>query len=143
MSIEPLAWWWWAHAAATWGMVGVIWMVQVVVYPGFARVPADGFCVWHQDYTRRMGRVVGPLMLMEMAGAVGWLLQQPGSIVAWAAGVALVAIWVGTVTVQVPQHQRLSAERDLGQMRRLVRGNWLRTILWTFRGGCVWWIAMG
>ena len=133
----PSDWWWWMHAVATWAMVGIIWMVQVVVYPGFAKVPVAGFVDWHRDYTRRMGFVVGPLMLAEMVGALTWVLRRPDSVRAWMAAGTLGAIWVCTVLVQVRQHQRLSEQHDVALIRRLVRGNWLRTLLWTFRGFCL------
>ena len=37
---EPMAWVGAAQAAATFAMTGVIWLVQLVQYPGFARVGA-------------------------------------------------------------------------------------------------------
>ncbi len=124
---------WWAHAVATWMMTGIIWLVQVVVYPGFARVPEEAFVAWHRDYTRRMGWVVGPLMLAELVGAILWVAIWPEMAVGWVCLGAVGALWGITAIVQVPQHRRLATGRDEALIRRLVGGNWSRTVLWSMR----------
>jgi len=43
-------------------------------------------------------------------------------------------VWASTWLLQVPAHRRLGAGFDPVWHARLVRGNWLRTALWTFRG---------
>lgn len=135
VEVTAWGWWWWTHAAATWALMGLIWMVQGVVYPLMARQDAGGWVAWHRDYTRRMGRVVGPLMLVELGGAVAWGWQDPANGWAWVA-LALVGLnWLSTVLVQVPLHRRLAQGFDAHLIRRLVITNWVRTALWTGRGG--------
>ncbi len=128
---------WWVHAAATWALVGLIWVVQVVVYPGFARVGGGAFVDYHADYTRRVTYVVAPLMGVELLGALYVVARPPAflaPIEAWAGLALVVTCWVSTAAVQVPLHARLGEGRDEARIRRLVRGNWVRTLAWTARG---------
>ena len=55
------------HVATTLLMVGLIWLVQIVHYPLFARIGDSGFCDYHKRHTRRMTLLVAPLMLLEQA----------------------------------------------------------------------------
>ena len=122
------------HLAATCALVGLIWTVQIVVYPLFGRVGRTAFEDWHQAYMRRIGCVVGPLMLVE-AGTAGWLLWDGRRDPAFVASVALLAlVWISTALVQVPLHRRLALGFEAAAHRRLVRTNWLRTLAWTLRG---------
>lgn len=126
-----------AHAAATWAMVGLIWFVQVVHYPLFAAVGTAESRDYARLHQRRTTFVVGPPMLVELATAAWIAWRLPAGVspaLAWS-GLALVAVvWASTHRLQVPEHARLLAGRDDAVIRRLVRGNWLRTAAWTARG---------
>lgn len=115
-------------------MVGLIWMVQRVVYPLMARHSPDTWVTWHTAYTRRMGSVVGPLILIELAGAVWWCVQAPASLWAWAAAVPVGVNLISTAFVQVPIHKSLEDGMDRGLIHRLVVTNWIRTAMWSLRG---------
>ncbi len=65
------------NLAATLFMVGVIWFVQIVHYPLFARVGAGGFPAYSERHSRLTGLVVGPLMLAEAATAAALVLGPP------------------------------------------------------------------
>ena len=124
------------HAAVTWYLVGLIWMVQVVHYPLFAAVGAVQFTRYEQDHCRRMGFVVMAPMLLEVALAAWVVAIAPPSVGAWPlVGVgALGAVWASTFFVQVPCHRRLERGFDAAAVRRLVRTNWIRTFAWSVRG---------
>ena len=47
---EWLAWEQGLQAAATFGMTGLIWLVQLVQYPAFARVGAAEFAAFHRHH---------------------------------------------------------------------------------------------
>jgi hypothetical protein len=129
---------------STWAMVGLIWFVQLVHYPLFDRVGREPFERYERDHQRLTARVVGPLMLAEMATAIALAGGCPDRIPAWlpwTALIVLISIWLVTYTVQVPQHAALSAGFDDVTQKRLVAGNWFRTIAWTARGGLVLWIT--
>jgi hypothetical protein len=121
-------------------MTGVIWFVQLVHYPLLAHAGEEGFAALAAEHGRRTGWVVAPPMAVEAVTAVALLAWRPDGVPAGAAwaGVALVAaIWVTTWTMQVPRHRVLALGWDAGAHRDLVRGNWLRTGLWTARAGLV------
>ncbi len=128
------SWWWWAHVAASWALVGLIWTVQIVVYPQMARQAANTWVFWHAGYTRRMGFVVGPLMLIELGGAAWWCFQAPTSQWAWLVAVPVALNWLSTAFVQMPIHRALAHGLDHGLIRRLVTTNWIRTASWSLRG---------
>jgi hypothetical protein len=133
------------QALSTFGMTGVIWLVQLVQYPGFARVGTDDFGGFHHHHCRSIGRVVGPLMVLELLTAL--LLAVAGEPVwFWRIMLGLLlVIWLSTAVWQGPLHGRLQREGPRPDLfRALVRGNWLRTVLWTTRSaGLVWFYARG
>jgi len=135
--------WWGVHVAATWALVGLIWTVQVAVYPQFALVKPEVFPWWHASYTRRIGWLVGPLMGVELVTGLGWVWSQSTSEWAWL-GLGLIgANVICTGLVQVPQHRRLGEKLDRELVTALVRGNWVRTGIWTLRGCLVGAVSAG
>lgn len=121
------------HAATTLFMVGLIWFVQIVHYPLFDRVGEDGFRVYELQHTRRTGCVVAAPMLTELATAVALALRLGGAL-AGSGLFLLMGVWLCTLLWQVPAHRRLEKGFDVATHRRLVRTNWVRTILWSARG---------
>jgi hypothetical protein len=128
---------WLLQLATTLPMVGVIWCVQLVVYPQFARVGVAEFVGYHRAHTKRISFVVGPLMLGEAAGALVWALESSDVIsrqASFAGLVLLGVVWGATAVFSVPQHARLERGFDARVLRILVATNWLRTLAWTARG---------
>ncbi len=127
-----------ANAAATWSMVGVIWLIQLVVYPSFRDIELSKFreaMLRHQTLT---GRVVILPMLAELITSLLLPVFQIDSLSAWL-GIVCVVIWgSSTVLVQVPIHARLAESGpDAALIGRLVKWNWPRTIAWTAHGAIV------
>jgi hypothetical protein len=123
------------HAAATLTMFGVILVVQLVHYPLFQYVGAEGYDTYQAEHMRRISWIVGPAMMLELGTAL-WLVVDPGGVAAWQAwtGLGLVAlIWGTTGWVHVPLHARLTNGFDTALHRRLVRTNWIRTGAWGLR----------
>lgn len=130
----------WAHAAATTGLAGLCWVVQVVVYPSFLSAgPTSAWPAVHAHHTRAMAAVVtlpwavqgltlAVLLLRRPAGAPLWLLLLAGVLAATT--VAVTAVW------SVPLHGRLAGGYDEPLARRLVATNWLRTAAWTAGAAC-------
>ena len=128
------------HLAVTWALIGLIWLVQVVIYPQFGAVGRWEFGAYHADYTRRISWIVGPLMLAEL-GSAAWLLWA-GERSGWfLISLGLIGVnWLSTLIVQVPLHRRLEQGFEAGAHGRLVATNWVRTAAWTVRGA---WVAAG
>jgi hypothetical protein len=125
------------HLFATAGMVGLIWFVQVVHYPLFARVGPDGFPTYETEHQRRTSWVVGPLMAVEGVAALAvaaTLRNEVGLLLPLLGLVLLLVIHASTVLLQVPAHGRLTSGADHAVMRRLVATNWIRTGGWSARG---------
>lgn len=133
-----------AHLAATLMMVGVIWFVQIVHYPLFARVGSGGFALYSEAHSRLTTYVVGPPMLVEAATALLLVFRRPEEITLAAAitGFSLVAvIWLSTILLQVPRHTTLGSGFDHTAWSSLVLSNWVRTVAWSARGVLVVWMA--
>ena len=134
------------NAISTWYLVGLIWMVQVVHYPLFAKVATDNYVEYQVLHQKWITWIVGPPMLIEAFTTVYLLYKLPEGIsITWAwVGVALLAmIWLSTAFLQVPCHNALSQEFNPSAHRRLVSTNWIRTIAWTLRGILVAWFVFG
>ena len=132
---------WLLHLLATIAMFGVIWMVQLVQYPLFKDVGAGTFPEYHAGHVTRITYVVLPLMALEVGTAFGfsWVHSLSGnaSTLWYASLVSLVAIWASTMFWQVPAHDKLAHGFNPAHHNTLVRGNWLRTALWSFRAVAV------
>ena len=126
--------------AATWAMTGIIWFVQLVQYPSFARVDPASFQAFHRQHSSSISAVVAPLMIIEAFSAVAFLWaplrsQSPRQI--WL-GIGLVlVIWASTFVLQIPAHTRLASGFDEATWRMLVRSNWIRTFAWSARAALV------
>lgn len=126
-------------------MVGVIWFVQIVHYPLFGGVGREGFILYSERHSSRTTLIVGPLMLVEITTGVLLLFSRPDGVTFLAALVGMVlisGIWVSTALLQVPEHRILGGGFDVRAHRRLVGGNWLRTVAWTLRGILVVWMIL-
>jgi len=124
-----------AHAFATLAMVGLIWFVQVVHYPLFARVGSESYTAYQTAHMRRTSFVVGPLMLTELAAALLIVLGDWAPRPIAIAGLVLLAIaWLSTFFLQVPRHAKLERGFDPRAAASLVATNWIRTVAWTARG---------
>ena len=118
------------------GLVVLIWLVQLIIYPSFRYTRAGAFKQWHAKYTVRIAVIVAPLMIAQVALLAYQIYTDPH----WAVYVAAFfvgLIWISTFFQAVPVHNILGSEEVLsgGQLtqhiERLITVNWTRTILWT------------
>ena len=109
-------------------MAAVSWLILLCTYPDFARWRPEGFAEHHEAYTRRVGWVVGPLLLVQLAGHVG-LAFVAGRYL----GLAMVLVcWALTAGWSVPCHRRLQLEGPSSPaLADLLRSHRWRTILWS------------
>lgn len=113
------------------GLVVLIWLVQLIIYPSFLHSLPATFQDWHQAYSFRISLFVIPLMFAQV-GLIGFqLFNAPGWPV-YAAAFLVLLIWVSTFTQAVPLHNLISAGQiQPDTLTLLVARNWVRTILWT------------
>ena len=124
-------------ALATLFMVGVVWFCQIVHYPLFAAVGADGFVAYHARHSVRVTWLIAVPWLVEVASSAVLVVKRPADVPPWLAvlGAALaVATVVVTALVQGPAHTGLARVYDEDRIRSLVRGNAPRTAIWTAHG---------
>lgn len=121
------------HVGVTCALAGLIWVVQLAVYPLFDGVGAERFAAYHRRYVRAITAVVAPLIGTELltAALLLWLgVRGPlflGSLV------LIAMIQAITFAVEVPLHRKLSQGYDAANHRLLVLTNWTRTLGWTAR----------
>ncbi|OYW76754.1 MAG: hypothetical protein B7Z37_07455 [Verrucomicrobia bacterium 12-59-8] len=123
-----------AHLAVTWMLVGLIWVVQILVYPQFLRVAAKEFTDYHFAHCFLIGLIVAPLLFVELVTA-GWLLFEGRRSLPFLISIGLIlVIWLCTAVFQAPFHIRLMRGFDAPLIHRLILTNWIRTLAWTARG---------
>jgi len=124
------------HLLSTFALTGLIWTVQLVHYPMFLRLDRTTFTQAMVEHQRRITWIVLPLMLAEVCTTVLLLINRPVWIPAhelYFAAFLVVVIWVSTLTLQMPCHQKLLKGQDPKAIDRLVTGNWIRTVAWSMR----------
>lgn len=123
-----------AHLAITWMIVGLIWVIQIIVYPQFLRVGAAEFRVYHFAHCLRIGFMIVPMFLTEL-GSAAWLFYEGMRSTPFLISLAMFpVICLSTAIWQAPMHTQLTNGRDEAIIRRLIATNWLRTFAWTARG---------
>ena len=121
------------NVAVSWGLFILIWLVQIIIYPGLARIPSNDFVNYHEWYVTRITMVVLPLMICEIIIAIAWFFLQDNLFYPIVAGGLVILVWCSTFTFQVPIHKSLQAGKDKSKIRRLVATNWIRTVAWSLK----------
>lgn len=112
--------------------LGVIWFVQLVVYPLFAQVGLKEYVTYHKFYSSHI-----PLPVI-IPGFASFLLPpvliflRPASVPLWIAlanaACGLLSLVV-TVALEIPRHNRLEkGGKQMDVIRELIRYNWPRTL---------------
>lgn len=121
------------QASVTLMMTGVIWMVQLVIYPIFTHYRGAELERLHVIYTPKISLIVIPLMFSELGLALLGLYLFP-SLTELFLFLPVLGVWAITFFVSVPLHQLISDSQESEATLKLVKTNWLRTFLWSFRG---------
>ena len=132
------------HVTSTLMVGGIMWFIQLVHYPLLRHVGRDTFIVYEAAHTRRSISLVVSLMVIESTTAGSLLWWRPGGVTVgqvWTGLALLVAIWLSTFLLQVPQHRILASGFAPAAHRLLVRTNWIRTWSYTARAALVVWMV--
>jgi hypothetical protein len=111
----------------------LIWLVQLIIYPGFHRISSDEFNAYHLWYVKRISFIVLPLMIAELVMAAWWLKSESGSPFPTISAFLIFIVWLSTFVLQVPLHNRLKNGKDEVLIQRLVVSNWIRTLSWSLK----------
>jgi len=125
------------NIAMSWGLFVLIWLVQIIIYPGFRRIRSGDFVTYHRWYVRRISVIVLPLMICEVVMTLGWLTLTKFSLYSSVSAFLVVVIWLSTFRLQVPIHKRLQSGKDNACIDRLVATNWIRTMAWSLKAAFV------
>ena len=126
-------------------MVGLIWLIQLVSYPLFSYVNVGDFQKYHSHHVKKITPIVALAMTLEASIALILLIFTPSdSIGLLVINTLLVClIWVSTAFIQIPYHQRLEFPKNqILYTEKLIKTNWIRTILWTFKLIISIWVLM-
>lgn len=129
-----------ANVFSTIFMTGLIWFVQVVHYPLFARVGDAEFPAYSRAHQTLTTLVVGPPMLVEALTAALLVVVRPVGVstaLMWVGLLLVGVIWLSTAALQVPSHAKLVQGFDPTIGSFLVHSNWIRTVAWTARAAIV------
>ncbi|MAD96226.1 MAG: hypothetical protein CMB99_02765 [Flavobacteriaceae bacterium] len=117
------------------GLLILIWMVQLIIYPSFLYYSKTNLTKWHHIYTGRITIVVFPLMAGQLAISIVQLAAD-FSTFHILYGVFVAFLWIITMMLFVPMHNQLSNEDfDSSIPKKLVKFNWIRTIAWSLLFG--------
>jgi hypothetical protein len=112
------------------GLVVLIWLVQLIIYPSFLHFQAKDLIHWHHTYTKRLAVVVVPLMVGQAILALLQIYRGFGALEAIRLSL-IIAVWISTFAQFVPIHHKIaSGIVDRPMLHGLVSRNWLRTALW-------------
>ncbi|MCM3845240.1 hypothetical protein ND486_03410 [Pseudonocardia sp. DR1-2] len=118
------------QTVATVLLAGIAWTVQMVVYPAFALVPAGSWARYHAAHSRAITLVVGPPWVAQGLATAALLILAPGEPLVWVAAVAAAA-GVAVTLPAVSLHGRLDPAAHPGDLRRLLRVNLVRALVWS------------
>ncbi len=113
------------------GLLVLIWMIQLIVYPSFLFYTVKELIAWHKMYTKAIALIVIPLMLGQLGIAIYhvFLVQNTYALTSI---VLVVFLWGITLLKFAPMHQQISeGNAHVKLLKKLVKINWIRTLIWT------------
>ena len=113
------------------GLVVLIWLVQLIIYPSFCKMQAEDLKNWHRSYTQRISIVVMPLMLGQLFILIYQVWNEVSALNLATLAMVLGA-WLITFLFFVPAHNKItSGNFNQRSLKKLVEVNWWRTVLWS------------
>ncbi len=113
------------------GLLVLIWIVQLVIYPGLCYYEQRDLGTWHKSYTSRIGMIVAPLMILQLVVVLFQVFRDLN----WyslGSGILVLVLWLLTFLIFVPLHGKIRPEVPCDEItEKLVRKNWWRTFLWS------------
>lgn len=113
------------------GLLILIWMTQLIVYPGFTYMQKDDLLQWHRRYTVSISMIVMPLMLSQLGMHLFGLFTS-FSVFRFIDVLLILMIWINTFIKMVPIHNKIARGIQVSDnAKKLVIANWFRTVSWT------------
>jgi len=113
------------------GLLVLIWMIQLVVYPGLKYYNLTNLSKWHQAYTPAISIIVIPLMFGQLFIS-GYLVFNKTHFLNITVMILVILVWIITFAMAVPAHNKIAnGIEPYKQIMDLIKINWYRTIIWT------------
>ena len=125
-----------ARIVIDFGLVILIWMVQLLIYPSFKHFSPTSLLKWHIRYTFNMALIVIPIMFGQL---IIYSIQvfQEQSLFNVCGMIVVLTLWVSTFLLFMPLHRKIITNSfSKKTLALLVSRNWIRVALWT--GLLVW-----
>ena len=113
------------------GLVVLIWIVQLIIYPSFKYHNQESLVKWHAKYTVRIAGVVIPLMFGQLTLYLYLIFTQP-DVSIYIRSCLTISAWLTTFAIFVPLHNTINNAKNTEKtLSQLVSKNWIRTVIWT------------
>lgn len=116
------------------GLLILIWLVQLIIYPSFKYFQKKELLIWHKIYTGKITIVVLPLMLSQLTLSMWLLIENYFSFYNIVNLTLVLATWFSTFLTFVPLHQKIEHSKFSKKrvyILKLIKYNWFRTLLWS------------
>ena len=122
-----------AHIISTSIMVGVIWVIQLVHYPSFKYMKDSDYIIFQKYHMSNISYIVFPAMFTELITSLLIFFSGEKSFLFMLSMICLSLIWVITGVLFTKFHSTLQKGKDLKMIEKMIKANWIRTLLWTMR----------
>ena len=112
------------------GLLILIILVQLIIYPSFLHYHLKNLITWHNIYTKKIAIVVIPLMLGQLSVSI-FQVYEKQVFDTLSYFIIVLFLWAITLFKFAPMHNIISQGSVNDKfLTKLVRLNWIRTILW-------------
>ncbi len=112
------------------GIVVLIWLVQIIIYPSMRYWDRESFTRTHPWYTKTITPFIIMLMPLQAVLAGVELVNAP-SLPLVLQTLLIVSAWLVTFYISVPLHTNLGSGFDEDLVEKLIQTNWYRTSAWS------------
>ena len=120
-----------AYLVISFGLVVLIWLVQLIIYPNFQYLPDTKRTQWHKVYTPRITAVVAPLIILQLLLCAVLLFYSISLFTVSSILLILLNLLI-TFFYFVPLHVKIDKNKvNYKLLKGLVDTNWYRTGLWS------------
>ena len=114
------------------GLLILIWIVQLIIYPSFSYYNREDLLKWHETYTKSIAIIVIPLMFGQLIVTIIQVYHNQ-DFYTITSSLLVLCVWLSTFLQFVPLHASISNGKDVEiSIKKLKLHNWLRTVLWSF-----------
>jgi len=113
------------------GLMILIWLVQLIIYPSFTYFEKARLQAWHSKYTSMISIIVMPLMLVQLASTF-YLIYNGFNYILLLQSILIILLWMSTFFEAVPLHKKIDSGLEIKKViEKLVQVNWKRTMMWS------------